>query len=85
MQKYLEILKECALFEGIEEGDLLRMLHCTIRAGASLERYVLHYLHFAILLYRSSSERESMSITQKRLRRNHKTIRKEQGTRWQKN
>ena len=28
MQKYLEILKECALFEGIEEGDLFRMLHC---------------------------------------------------------
>ena len=28
MKKYLEILKKCPLFEGIEEDDLLRMLTC---------------------------------------------------------
>ena len=28
MKKYLEILKSCPLFEGVEEGELLSMLHC---------------------------------------------------------
>ena len=28
MKKYLEILKKCPLFEGIDENDLLKMLNC---------------------------------------------------------
>ena len=28
MQKYFQILRECALFDGIEDGSLIGMLGC---------------------------------------------------------
>ena len=40
MKKYLEILKSCALFDGIEEEDLFRMLHCL---GARVELFDKKY------------------------------------------
>ena len=36
MQKYLEILAQCPLFEGIEESKLVRMLTCL---GARVQTY----------------------------------------------
>ena len=40
MKKYLKILKKCALFEGIEEENLFRMLHCL---GARVELFDKKY------------------------------------------
>ena len=40
MKKYLEILKKCPLFEGIEDGDLLKMLVCL---GAKTDFYDKKY------------------------------------------
>ena len=36
MKNYLEILKKCQLFDGIDDDELLRMLHCL---GARVEIY----------------------------------------------
>ena len=36
MQKYLETLKKCPLFFGIEEESLVRMLHCM---GARIDAF----------------------------------------------
>ena len=40
LKKYLEILKKCPLFEGIEDGDLLKMLVCL---GAKTDFYDKKY------------------------------------------
>jgi len=40
MKKYSEILKECPLFDGIEEQELLRMLDCL---GAKVEHFDKKY------------------------------------------
>ena len=44
MQKYLEMLKNCPLFAGIEEASLLRMLHCL---GARVEHFDKKYTVFS--------------------------------------
>ena len=44
MKKYLEILKKCPLFDGIEEESLLRMLTCL---GARIEFFDKKYTIFA--------------------------------------
>lgn len=44
MKKYLEILKRCPLFEGIEDENLLRMLNCF---GAKVECFDKKYTIFA--------------------------------------
>ena len=44
MQKYLEMLKNCPLFAGIEEESLLRMLHCL---GARVEHFDKKYTVFS--------------------------------------
>ena len=44
MKKYLEILKKCTLFQGIEDNDLLRMLGCL---GAKVESFDKKYTVFA--------------------------------------
>lgn len=44
MKKYLEILKKCPLFSGIEEDDLLRMLTCF---GAKVVSFDKKYTIFA--------------------------------------
>lgn len=38
MKKYLQILRACPLFEGIEDGEILRMLSCLGATTASFER-----------------------------------------------
>ena len=38
MEKYLEILKQCPLFAGIDEQDLLRMLICLDARVASFDK-----------------------------------------------
>ncbi|MBR3767466.1 MAG: Crp/Fnr family transcriptional regulator [Clostridia bacterium] len=40
MKKYFEILQKCPLFEGIEEKDLLALLHCL---GAKTEKFDKKY------------------------------------------
>ena len=40
MKKYLDILKNCPLFEGIEDSELLSMLHCL---GAKVESFDKKY------------------------------------------
>lgn len=44
MKKYLEILKKCPLFSGIEDASLLRMLNCL---GARVESFDKKYTIFA--------------------------------------
>ena len=44
MEKYLEILKKCPLFFGIEDENLIRMLNCL---GAKTERFDKKYTIFA--------------------------------------
>ena len=44
MKKYLEILKKCTLFQGIDDNDLLRMLGCL---GAKVESFDKKYTVFA--------------------------------------
>ncbi len=44
MQKYLPVLRESALFSGIADGDLLRMLGCL---GARVEQFDKKYTVFA--------------------------------------
>lgn len=44
MKKYLEILKNCSLFYGIEDPDLIRMLDCL---GARVEVFDKKYTIFA--------------------------------------
>ncbi len=44
MKKYLEILKKCPLFNGIEETNLLTMLHCL---GARIASFEKKYTVFA--------------------------------------
>ena len=44
LKKYLEILKKCPLFEGIEDEDLLRMLNCL---GAKVDFFDKKYTVFA--------------------------------------
>jgi len=44
LNKYLEILKKCPLFFGIEENDLLRMLNCL---GAGITAFDKKYTVFA--------------------------------------
>ena len=40
MKKFLKILKKCPLFDGIDDDDLLRMLHCL---GARVENFDKKY------------------------------------------
>ena len=44
MKKYLEILRKCALFQSIDEDDLIRMLGCL---GARVESFDKKYTIFA--------------------------------------
>ena len=44
MEKYLPVLKSCALFEGIDDADILRMLSCL---GAKTESFDKKYTVFA--------------------------------------
>lgn len=44
MKKYMEILKKCPLFLGIEENDLLKMLNCL---GAKIESFDKKFTVFA--------------------------------------
>ena len=44
MKKYFEILRKCALFQGIDEANLLRMLTCL---GARVESFDKKYTIFA--------------------------------------
>ena len=44
MKKYLKILKKCALFENIDENDLIRMLNCL---GARVVEFDKKYTIFA--------------------------------------
>ena len=44
MEKYLKILKECSLFDEIEDNDLMRMLSCL---GARVELFDKKYTVFA--------------------------------------
>ena len=44
MEKYLEILKKCRLFDGIAELDMLKMLKCL---GAKVERFDKKYTVFS--------------------------------------
>ena len=44
LKKYLQILKKCPLFEGIEDEDLIRMLSCL---GAKTESFDKKYTVFA--------------------------------------
>ena len=43
MEKYFNILKKCPLFDGIDEADLMRMLHCL---GARVDSYDKKYTVF---------------------------------------
>lgn len=44
MEKYLEILKKCPLFDGIDDSDIIRMLTCL---GAKTESFDKKYTIFA--------------------------------------
>ena len=43
MEKYLKVLKKCPLFEGIEDENLLKMLHCL---GARVLTFEKHQIIF---------------------------------------